>query len=507
MRTVSLTKLLPAALLLAAAICVGCGYIGFDGLGAPGSDDGSVPGDASGEGAPSASPSGDGDTGDGDTGDGSVSDGSVGDGDTGDGDMVDGSTSGQDAAPEGGPSATCGNGVVEAGEQCDDGSASATCDADCTFASCGDGTLNVLAGEACDDGGVLTACTVDCQIPICRNGCACEFYNGVRYMFCAEQLAREPARAACEMFGMGLVRIASGSEHTYLRWRSQQLGFPKFHLGATDGNPEGTWVWDDGTVFWQGGAAGAPVNGAFSAWAVGEPNAFTEDENCSEVQSLQGWNDCVCDLAKPFVCKDARAPRPSCGNGVVDPGEACDDGGQSATCDADCSLAVCGDGVVNTAAGEKCDHGGNGTSCAPDCSATVCPAGCTCQSIAGRQIAFCSAALSFRDAGVACGLAGMKLAPVTSPAINNALRRAAGDASADELWIGVFDIDEPNRWVRSDLSRAWQGTAGGTSFGHTNFASGAPAGTANQDCVAVLANGEWQTRDCAEQKPYACERL
>ena len=40
----------------------------------------------------------------------------------------------------------------------DDGGESATCDADCTVAECGDGTLNVRAGEECDDGGESATC-------------------------------------------------------------------------------------------------------------------------------------------------------------------------------------------------------------------------------------------------------------------------------------------------------------------------------------------------------------
>jgi len=46
---------------------------------------------------------------------------------------------------------------------------------------------------------------------------------------------------------------------------------------------------------------------------------------------------------------------PACGNGIVEPGENCDDEGESATCDVDCTPVDCGDGVVNVAAGEECD--------------------------------------------------------------------------------------------------------------------------------------------------------
>jgi cysteine-rich repeat protein len=61
-------------------------------------------------------------------------------------DTVDGTVDGTDAPPE------CGNGLVESGEECDDGGESATCDADCTMARCGDGVVNQAAGEICDDG-------------------------------------------------------------------------------------------------------------------------------------------------------------------------------------------------------------------------------------------------------------------------------------------------------------------------------------------------------------------
>lgn len=59
----------------------------------------------------------------------------------------------------------------------------------------------------------------------------------------------------------------------------------------------------------------------------------------------------------------------ACGDGVLNKaaGEACDtqnlaeacDGGgvDTATCNADCTSAFCGDGHVNAAAGEECDDG------------------------------------------------------------------------------------------------------------------------------------------------------
>ncbi len=48
-----------------------------------------------------------------------------------------------------------------------------------------------------------------------------------------------------------------------------------------------------------------------------------------------------------------------CGDGVIGlkTGEQCDDAGESATCDVDCTPPACGDGVLNTTAGEACDDG------------------------------------------------------------------------------------------------------------------------------------------------------
>ncbi|GAB4510058.1 MAG: hypothetical protein Tsb0020_26970 [Haliangiales bacterium] len=48
---------------------------------------------------------------------------------------------------------------------------------------------------------------------------------------------------------------------------------------------------------------------------------------------------------------------PRCGDGAVNSeAERCDDGGESADCDADCTAVDCGDGIVNTTAGGQCEH-------------------------------------------------------------------------------------------------------------------------------------------------------
>ena len=61
---------------------------------------------------------------------------------------------------------------------------------------------------------------------------------------------------------------------------------------------------------------------------------------------------------------------PFCGDGTINPGEDCDDGGESATCDADCTTVTCGDGAINTTAGEACDPP-DGVACDASCQLII----------------------------------------------------------------------------------------------------------------------------------------
>jgi cysteine-rich repeat protein len=69
--------------------------------------------------------------------------------------------------------AICGDALVLAGvEECDTGVESAECDADCTAPACGDGVINALAGETCDDGNLEPNddCTDTCLLASCGDG-------------------------------------------------------------------------------------------------------------------------------------------------------------------------------------------------------------------------------------------------------------------------------------------------------------------------------------------------
>jgi hypothetical protein len=57
--------------------------------------------------------------------------------------------------------ASCGDGIVQPGEDCDTAGESATCNVDCTTSLCHDGLRNAAAGEACD---YSTGCNADCTL-------------------------------------------------------------------------------------------------------------------------------------------------------------------------------------------------------------------------------------------------------------------------------------------------------------------------------------------------------
>ncbi len=92
--------------------------------------------------------------------------------------------------------------------------------------------------------------------------------------------------------------------------------------------------------------------------------AFNNGSQCDT-----GGESATCDDdCTPVVCGDS--------NTNTSAGEACDDGGvQTATCEADCSAVTCGDLVTNTLAGEDCDPpfgGGGALNCRGDCTFSVC---------------------------------------------------------------------------------------------------------------------------------------
>ena len=114
----------------------------------------------------------------------------------------DASTSSTGADP------VCGDGAVEGDEDCDDAGESATCDDDCTLATCGDGVVNITAAEQCDEGGESATCDVDCTAATCGDG----VFNAAAGELCDEGGATALCDADCTLgeCGDGVINAAAG---------------------------------------------------------------------------------------------------------------------------------------------------------------------------------------------------------------------------------------------------------------------------------------------------------
>jgi|APSaa5957512535_1039671.scaffolds.fasta_scaffold01117_3 cysteine-rich repeat protein len=80
------------------------------------------------------------------------------------------------------------------------------------------------------------------------------------------------------------------------------------------------------------------------------------------------------------TCQSSGGPStPVCGDGNVEGSEECDDSGETASCDANCTYVECGDGYKNTKSGEECDDGNvsDGDGCSSSCMLEGCGNGLT----------------------------------------------------------------------------------------------------------------------------------
>ncbi len=124
---------------------------------------------------------------------------------------------------------------------------------------------------------------------------------------------------------------------------------------------------DGETTMMVSGTTGS--TGVETGVATSETGGFCGDGTVDVGEECDDMNE-IDDDACTNLCKPAPI---ECGDGRVAGGEVCDDGRPTKDCDGDCTLVVCGDGVVNAAAGEECDDGDDEGSdaCSIDCRATA----------------------------------------------------------------------------------------------------------------------------------------
>ncbi|MDQ3263072.1 MAG: lamin tail domain-containing protein [Myxococcota bacterium] len=293
--------------------------------------------------------------------------------------------------------AVCGDGVLAATEECDDGNTNAN-DAcvQCRDATCGDG--QVLTGvEACDDGNTdeTDACRFDCTLASCGDGIkqegeACDGASlggetcesngfGGGTLTCLENCTGFVTSGCCGDGVIGAEELCDGAAVGAATCGDQSLGDGVLLCNATCNGYDVAGCCGDGTVGTGETCDGAALNDATCEGEGLGAGALACNTTCN------GFNTAAC-----------------CGDGTVGGDELCDGadlasatcesrGFQSgtlscsATCDALVENACCGDG--NVGGTELCDGTAfNGATCQ---SLGYYSGNLSCSSSCGLQTAGC----------------------------------------------------------------------------------------------------------------------
>jgi fibro-slime domain-containing protein len=292
----------------------------------------------------------------------------------------------------------CGDMVVNGPEQCDLGTnigGYGGCNQDCTKAAyCGDGVSNTANGEECDDaaanGTPTSKCTTLCKLKCgngtpdpgeqCDNGTA---NNTGGYGKCTPdcKLAprcgdgiRQPANEACDD-GKNDGSYGTCGPMCVLGPRcgdsviQAQNGEQCDNGAANMSMPYGKNLCDlrcQVAPFCGDKQVDSPQEKCDDGMNTGQPGSCKVD--CSDYVPLPSCGDGIMQPGEQCDSGPANGTVGStcdihcklkCGNGTRDPGEACDDGvndGKYGTCNPNCTLAnYCGDGVKGGP--EQCDQG------------------------------------------------------------------------------------------------------------------------------------------------------
>ncbi len=294
--------------------------------------------------------------------------------------------------------ALCGNGILDPGEDCDDGNSldgdgcSATCSIESGWSCsgqpssctpiCGDGL--VLGGEECDDGNTLTGdgCSSTCAIEsgytcsgspsICTTTCgdgvvageeACDDGNLADGDGCSSTCVVEPgytctgSPSVCTLLATPTPTITATATPTPT---TSPTGTPTSTATST---PTPTAVCGDGVV------------GAGEQCDLGPDNCPPAQccsagctSNCRVTGQCTGSQGCCVTAA------DCPAGEGCCGNGAVEPGEECVDGNRL---DLDCCSSRCK--IEPSGTPGECEDGTTPCTSSTDCGGGLCHQNCELQ--------------------------------------------------------------------------------------------------------------------------------
>lgn len=254
----------------------------------------------------------------------------------------------------------CGNGVVEGGEECDDGNTmdSDGCSSTCKMETCGDGVVQsqFIVHEYDAEGLMIVRSTGlamasddprTYRIETCDPGA-----EGVGAENCLDHdvkgVGGKVMIHACQSnlkCGNGIVDPGEVCDH------------------GKGLDAEGNWVGMEGKT----GTLECSTD-CSSANICGDGILNDEEylvelggavEECDPGSGAAVYNAQYSQVSVEKTCLPTCTVK-VCGNGRVESGEECDPGAfglNTNACNADCTMAVCGDGIINMAAGEECDPG------------------------------------------------------------------------------------------------------------------------------------------------------
>jgi cysteine-rich repeat protein len=215
----------------------------------------------------------------------------------------DGNTADTDACLNNCQNAACGDGFVRAGagaEQCDDENKvnGDSCASTCTNARCGNGILE--PGEACDDGNgnnLNDACINNCtQYCPTSNGYRLDPVTGSCYRVATQSGTIPQSKANCAAFGTGWGLAALSTQQELNFYAASAASFGNVTFMLIDGtDTSGVWAWGNGEQWLYPQNGGAP-------WSGGEPNNVG-GEDCLNVYPNGTLNDFPCNNPQPALCE------------------------------------------------------------------------------------------------------------------------------------------------------------------------------------------------------------
>jgi cysteine-rich repeat protein len=291
---------------------------------------------------------------------------------------------------------TCGNGIIENGEQCDDANTSNSdaCTNTCLFAQCGDGYIQAGV-EQCDDANTSNsdACTNTCRSALCGDGF---IQNGVEQCDDANTSNGDGCSANCLFEGLAICGngiIENGEQCDDANTLNSdactntclfaQCGDGFIQAGVEqcdDANTSNSDACTNTCLFAQCG------DGFIQAGVeqCDDANTLNSDACTNICRSAQCGDGFI--QAGVEQCDDANTTSGDgcsanclfeglaiCGNGIIENGEQCDDNNliNGDGCDSNCTITSCGNGIVTGT--EQCDDSNtsNGDGCESDCTLTL----------------------------------------------------------------------------------------------------------------------------------------